>query len=158
VPVVAAPAGHADADQVPWPIKAAVLALLGLMLVGGLAAIEEWPLTGWRFYSHLRGPTVGDYVAYRVGPRGDEHPVDYQRLPDAYSRTPQLLDKFPRYENGTREAVCIGIAEGERGEGHPVAAIHVYQERHGLRTIDGERRILVEDRQLRYVCADGNDR
>jgi hypothetical protein len=147
-----APVGDVDADQVPWSIKVFVLALLGLLLVGGIAAIEEWPLTGWRLYSYLRGPTSRHYVAYRVGPDGEEHRVNFKRLPDAYSRAPALLGRFPGYTNGTREAVCMDIAEGERGEGRAVDGIRVYQERARLRTIDGEPRISLEERELQYVC------
>lgn len=143
------------ADRVPLLARVFALTLIGALAYFGWNAIEKWPFTGWRLYSTLKGPTAGSFFAFRLSPGGTLTRVDYRRLPDAYSRAPYLLEKFDRYSEGQRQAVCEAIAEGERGEGRPVEAIHVYWERYQVRIVAGERVKRRIERERRFVCADG---
>jgi len=138
---------------VPWFARVGVVALISCLVYFGVNAIEEWPFTGWRLYSNTKGPTAGSYFAYRVAPDG-EHVVDYQRLPDAYSRAPYLLEKLDRRSEQHREEVCAALAEGERGEGRTVTAINIYWERYQVRIVDGERRKDRIERELTWTCAE----
>ena len=134
-------------------VRAIVVLALTTLLVAGIATIELWPFTGWRLYSNTKGPTSGSYFAYRVDPAGEEHAVDYHDLPYAYARAPYILNKFPRLDASRRDALCSALAQGEREEGRPVAAIRVYWERRRVVPVDGERRTKLFERELNATCA-----
>ena len=141
-------------DRVPVLGRVFAVALLVTLAYFGWNTIEKWPFTGWRLYSNMKGNTAGSYFAFRVD--GDDvlHRVDFTALPDAYSRAPYLLEKFDKYDAARREAVCDAIAEGERGDGNDVRAIHVYWERYRVRVIDGERVKDRIERDFRWSCAE----
>lgn len=145
-------------DRVPVLARLAALALVGALLVFGFQAIEQWPFTGWRLYSNIKGPTAGSFFAFRLAPDGTEHRIDYQRIPDAYRRAPYMLEKFDRFDESEREGVCRALAQAERGEGRPVAAILIYWERYRVRIVDGERRKHRFERDLRWSCAEAGRR
>jgi hypothetical protein len=140
-------------ERAPWWARFGALALIGTLIFCGVNAIEEWPFTGWRLYSNTKGPTAGSYFAYWVAPGGSEHVVDYQRLPDAYSRAPYLLEKLDRVDPDEREQLCEALAGAERGEGRPVASIRIYWERYRVSIVDGERHKDRIERELRWTCA-----
>lgn len=144
----------ARADRVPVVARVFAVVLLVALVSMGWHAIEKWPFTGWRLYSNMKGPTAGSYFAFRVDGEGAVHRVDYQDMPDAYSRAPYLLEKFDRYPAEKREAVCDAIAEGQRGEGYDVDAIHIYWERYRVRIVDGERVKDRIEREFRWSCAE----
>ena len=141
-------------DRVPIAARVFVLALIGALLYFGWNAIEKWPFTGWRLYSEIKGNTAGSFFAYRLAPDGSVHAIDYQELPDAYSRAPYLLEKFDRRTSAERERVCDSLAIGERDEGRDVDAIQIYWERYRVRIVDGERVKDQIERELRWTCAD----
>ena len=143
----------ADTDRVPAAARVFVLVLIGALLYFGWNAIEKWPFTGWRLYSNTKGPTAGTFVAYRVGPSGAEHEIDYHDLPYSYQRAPYVLNKFPHSSAATRESVCDGLAHGERDAGRPVQAIRVYWELRRVVPVNGERHTRLVERELRYTCA-----
>jgi hypothetical protein len=141
-------------DRVPALARAFAIVLLITIAYCGWQAIEKWPFTGWRLYSNTKGNTAGSYFAFRVDADGAVHRVDYTELPDAYSRAPYLLEKFDRYPDARREAVCDAIADGERGEQRDVEAIHIYWERYRVRIVDGERVKDRIERDFRWSCAE----
>jgi hypothetical protein len=143
-----------DPDRVPVLARVVALTLIGALGWFGWNAIEKWPFTGWRLYSNMKGNTAGSFFAYRLDPDGSLHAIDYRELPDAYSRAPYLLEKFDRRTDAQREAVCRAIAEGERGEGREVDAIHIFWERYRVRLIDHERVKDRIERELRWECAE----
>jgi hypothetical protein len=134
-------------------VKAIIGSLLALLLIAGLFRIELWPLTGWRLYATPRGPYSGKHYAYRVGPQGGEHKIDYRQLPYAYFRTPYLLDNFPDFDAQRREEVCDGLAHGEREGGRPVKELRIYWELKKVMPEDGKRHVKLVERELRYTCA-----
>lgn len=143
-----------EQDRVPVLGRVFSIALLVALAYFGWNTIEKWPFTGWRLYSTMKGPTAGSYFAFRVDADDVLHRVDYKALPDAYSRAPYLLEKFHKFPDARREAVCAAIAEGERGEGRDVEAIHVYWERYRVRIVDGERVKDRIEREFRWSCAE----
>ena len=145
---------RAASDRVPVAARLFAIALLGALVYTGWNAVEKWPFTGWRLYSNRKGPTAGSYFAFRVDSDGRTHRVDYQEMPDAYSRAPYLLEKFDRYPDQQREAVCAAIAEGQRGIGLDVDAIHIYWERYEVRIVDGARVKDRIEREFRWSCAE----
>jgi hypothetical protein len=146
-----------DTDRVPAAARVFVVLLIGALLYFGWNAIEKWPFTGWRLYSEIKGDTAGSFFAYRLAPDGSVHAIDYQELPDAYSRAPYLLEKFDRRTEEERERVCDSLANGERGEGREVDAIQIYWERYRVRLVDHERVKDRIERDLRWTCADDDD-
>ncbi len=143
-------------DGPGWRVKSVILVALALLFVAGTATVEAWPFTGWRLYSNTKGPTAGSYYAYRVGPEGTEHAIDYDDLPYSYQRAPYVLAKFPRSSAVEREAACDGLAHGERNAGRPVISIRVYWELRRVVPIDGERHTKLLERDLRYTCAESS--
>jgi hypothetical protein len=135
-------------------LRAGVVALIGVLVYFGVKAIEEWPLTGWRLYSNIKGPTSGSYFPYRVAPDGGEHAIDFERLPDAYSRAPGLLEKLDRRTESQREEMCVALAAMEREAGRPVTEIKFYWERYRVRLVEGERRKNRFERELTWTCAE----
>jgi len=147
----------ADSDRVPRLARIFALVLIGALAWFGWNAIERWPLTGWRLYSNTKGNTAGSYFAFRLAPDGSLHRIDYQDLPDAYSRAPYLLEKFDRRSDAEREHVCDALAVGERDEGRAVDAIHIYWERYRVRLVDGERVKDRIEREFRWACAESGN-
>lgn len=141
-------------DRVPVLGRVFGVALLLTLVWFGWNKVEHWPFTGWRLYSNMKGSTSGSYFPFRVDSDGVLHRVDFTAMPDAYSRAPYLLEKFDRYSDAQREAVCDAIADGERGEGREVDAIHIYWERYRVRIIDGERVKDRIERDFRWSCAE----
>jgi hypothetical protein len=139
---------------VPVLARVFALALVAALAYCGWNAVEKWPFTGWRLYSNMKGNTAGSYFAFRVDRDDVAHRVDYTELPDAYSRAPYLLEKLDRTPEARREAICDAIAEGERGEGRDVRAIHIYWERYRVRIVGGERVKDRIERELRWSCAE----
>jgi hypothetical protein len=139
---------------VPVLARVFAVALIGALAYFGWNAMEKWPFTGWRLYSNLKGNTSGSYFPFRVDADDVLHRVDFKAMPDAYSRAPYLLEKFDRFSDAEREAVCDAIAEGEQGEGREVEAIHIYWERYRVRVIDGERVKDRIEREFRWSCAE----
>ena len=145
---------RADTDRVPVLARVFAIGLIFALAYMAWNANEKWPFTGWRLYSNTKGPTAGSYFAFRVDGNGALHRVDYQDMPDAYSRAPYLLEKFDRYPDERREEVCDAIAEGQRGEGYDVDAIHIYWERYRVQIVDGERVKTRIEREFRWSCAE----
>lgn len=146
--------GEARRDRVPVAGRVFAVVLLVTLVWFGWNKVERWPFTGWRLYSNMKGNTSGSFFPFRVDADGGLHRVDFTAMPDAYSRAPYLLEKFERYSDAQREAVCDAIAEGERGEGRDVEAIHIYWERYRVRLIDGERVKDRIEREFRWSCAE----
>jgi hypothetical protein len=142
-----------DPDRVPPLARIFALVLIGALAWFGWNAIERWPFTGWRLYSNIKGSTAGSFFAFRLAPDGTLHRIDYQNLPDAYSRAPYLLEKFERRSEAEREPVCDALADGERAEGRDVDAIHIYWERYRVRIVDGARVKERIEREFRWACA-----
>lgn len=142
-----------DTDRVPAAARVFVVLLIGALLYFGWNAIEKWPFTGWRLYSEIKGDTAGSFFAYRLAPDGSVHAIDYQELPDAYSRAPYLLEKFDRRTPAERERVCDSLAKGERDQGREVAAIHIYWDRYEVKLIDGDRVKKHIEHEFRWECA-----
>lgn len=130
------------------------VALLCSLVWFGWNKIEHWPFTGWRLYSNMKGNTSGSYFPFRVDADGVLHRVDFTAMPDAYSRAPYLLEKFDRFSDAQREAVCDAIAEGERVGGREVEAIRIFWERYRVRIVDGERVKDRIEREFRWSCAE----
>ena len=151
---VAPPARPDRPDRVPVLARVFAIALIGGLAYFGWNAIESWPFTGWRLYSNIKGNTSGSFFPFRVDPDGAVERVDFTALPDAYSRAPYLLENFDRFSAAQREAVCDAIAEGERGAGRDVDAIHIYWERYRVRVIDGARVKDRIERDFRWSCAE----
>jgi hypothetical protein len=145
---------RADTDRVPVLARVFAIGLILALAYMAWNANEKWPFTGWRLYSNTKGPTAGSYFAFRVDGNGALHRVDYQDMPDAYSRAPYLLEKFDRYPDERREEVCDAIAEGQRGEGYDVDAIHIYWERYRVQIVDGERVKTRIEREFGWSCAE----
>ena len=145
-----------DTDRVPAAGRVFVVLLIGALLYFGWNAIEKWPFTGWRLYSEIKGSTAGSFFAYRLAPDGSVHAIDYQELPDAYSRAPYLLEKFERRTPAERERVCDSLAKGERDQGREVAAIHIYWDRYEVKLINGDRVKEHIEHEFRWECAADN--
>lgn len=141
-------------DRVPVAGRVFAVVLLVTLTWFGWNKVEYWPFTGWRLYSNMKGSTAGSFFPFRVDADGALHRVDFTAMPDAYSRAPYLLEQFERFSDPQREAVCDAIAEGERGEGREVEAIHVYWERYRVRIVDGERVKDRIEREFRWSCAE----
>jgi hypothetical protein len=141
-------------DRVPRLARIIVAVLLGALVYTGWNAVERWPFTGWRLYSNTRGPTAGSFFAYWVDGEGSRHRVDYQEIPDAYSRAPYLLEKFDRRTRAQREPVCDALATAYRDQGNSVTAVHIFWERYKVGIVDGARVKTQIERDFRWSCAE----
>lgn len=126
-------------------------AYLGLFVAVALAEVNLWPLTGWRLFSTLRGPTQSGWEAVVVGPSGEEAPLPFGRLPRGYRGALHVLQGFPSLSYDERTAVCRAWADGVRSLGEPVAGVRVYRTRSTV-SLDGSPPTTATVREWAYSC------
>lgn len=89
----------------PWA-RAFVGALLGMLVVCGLAGIEAWPFSGFRLFSGVRGPVTSTWRLVAVTSDGEEVPINVSRLGPAYRGFGHVAREFGTLEPAERAAVC----------------------------------------------------
>lgn len=124
---------------------------LGLFSVAALADVNAWPMTGWRLFSTLRGPTQSGWEAVVVDKGGAESPVPFHRLPRGYHGALHVLQDFASLGPGERAAVCGAWADGARRVGFEVAAVRVYRTRSTV-SRGGSPPTTVVRREQAYSC------
>ncbi len=124
---------------------------LGLFAVVALAEVNLWPLTGWRLFSTVRGPTLPGWEAVVVGPSGEESPVPFERLPRGYRGGLHVLQDFPSLSAGERAAVCTAWATGARSVGVAVGEVRVYRVRSTV-SLGRSPPTTVKAREQAYSC------
>lgn len=98
-----------------------------LFAVAAAADVNAWPLTGWRLFSTVRGPTLPGWEAVVVADDGGEAPVPFDRMGRGYRGALHVLQDFPRLPDDERQAVCRTWASAARGVGTDVAAVRIYR-------------------------------
>ena len=124
---------------------------LGLFVVAALAEVNAWPLTGWRLFSQVRGPTQPGWQAVVVGPTGEESPVPFGRLPRGFRGGLHVLQDFPSMSPRERLGVCRAWADGARDVGVPVVALRVYRTRSTV-SLGGSPPTTSTQREQAYEC------
>ena len=119
-------------------------------------AIEAWPLTGWRLFSHPRRATLYGWRAFTFDARGRETRVDFARFPRADRHLPLIMQTYGRLSPRRKDAVCRTWAGRVRGLGLQVSGVRIYRTRVDLRRHLHHRHPPAATRTLFYVCADGH--
>src|SRR5436189_1513657 len=70
-------------ERVPAWTRGFVAVYLIAFLVCGVFAIEAWPLTGWRLFSHPRRANLYGWRAFTFDARGHQTKIDFARFPRA---------------------------------------------------------------------------
>lgn len=108
-------------------VRALVGAGLAVFVVGSLADVEAWPLTGWKLYSNPRGPTTATWRAVVVDGRGVEHNIDFKTLPVAYHQGVNILTDLRTMTRPERQRVCLAFGDVMRRRGADVAGVRLYR-------------------------------
>ncbi|MGQ0823680.1 MAG: hypothetical protein ACT4OX_01400 [Actinomycetota bacterium] len=137
------------ARSVEARVRHFVYGFLGLVLVSGLAALEYWPLTGFRLYHELRTPTHPSWELVVVDGAGTEHAASLYDLPIAYRNTERQLGRRADVDPARAAAVCAAWAApfGERNPG--AEELRIYRSRIVARSGESV------SRQLVYTCPVG---
>lgn len=98
-----------------------------LFTVAAAADVNAWPLTGWRLFSTVRGPTLPGWEAVVVAGDGDEAPVPFDQMGRGYRGALHVLNDFPRLPDAERQAVCRTWLAGARRVGADVTAVRIYR-------------------------------
>lgn len=123
-----------------------------LLAVTAVADVNAWPLTGWRLFSTVRGPTLPGWEAVVVAGDGRETPVPFDRMGRGYRGSLHVLQDFPRLPDDERQAVCRTWAAGGRRVGAEVAAVRVYRTTSTV-SLGTSPPTTVKARQLHTTCS-----
>ncbi|MBW3668479.1 MAG: hypothetical protein KY443_04620, partial [Actinobacteria bacterium] len=85
------------------------------------------PLTGWRLFSTVRGPTLPGWEAVVVADDGSEAAVPFDRTGRGFRGALHVLQDFPRTPQAQRQAVCRTWASAARQVGVDVRAVRIYR-------------------------------
>jgi hypothetical protein len=132
-----------------------VAAYLVAFLACGLFAVEAWPLTGWRLFSHLRHAQLGGWRVYTVDAAGQEKRVDFAVFPRPDRHLTLIMRDYPRQSKAGQEAVCQAWAGHLRARGQAVSGVRIYRTVVDLHRHRYHRRPPPPRRRLAYLCADG---
>ena len=142
-------------ERVPFWTRGFVVAYLVAFLICGVFAIEAWPLTGWRLFSHPRHAITYGWRAYTVDARGHETKIPFGRFPRSDRHLPLIMQTYGRLSQRRKDAVCNAWAARVRAFGKQVSAVRIYHTHVNLRLHRYHRHPPPIRRTLYYVCADG---
>lgn len=122
-----------------------------LFVVAAVGNLNLWPLTGWRLFSTVRGPTQPGWEAVVVARDGAEQPLPFHRLPRGYRGGLHVLQEFPRLVDMERRSVCWAWLGGVREAGVDVAAVRVVRTRSTV-SLGGSPPTTTKTRETYYEC------
>ena len=141
--------------RVPLWTRGFVAIYLIAFLLCGAFAIEAWPLTGWRLFSHPRRANLYGWRAYTFDARGRETAIDFARFPRADRHLPLIMQTYGKLPPAREDAVCRAWAARMRSFGVQVSGVRIYRTHVNLRLHRYHRHPPRARRTLFYVCADG---
>ena len=124
-------------------------------LICGVFAIEAWPLTGWRLFSHPRRADLYGWRAFTFDSRGHQTKIDFARFPRADRHLPLIMQTYGRLSPRRKDAVCQAWAHRVRSFGIDVAGVRIYRSHVNLRRHRYHRHAPPARLTPFYVCADG---
>lgn len=133
-----------DGTSVPRRVRVFVYAFLGILVVAGIAPLEQWPLTGYRLYDDLRRPTHPTWELETVSFDDVEHEVSLYDLPIAYRNTDRHLGREGDPDFLRAAVVCRAWATAFRERDDEVKALRIYRTRVVARTGEKLSRRLVQ--------------
>ena len=122
-----------------------------LFAMAAVADVNAWPLTGWRLFSTVRGPTLPGWEAVVVAGDGGESAVPFDRMGRGYRGALHVLQDFPRLPEDERQAVCRTWASAARRVGADVAAVRIYRTV-STASLGTSPPTTVKDRRLHTTC------
>ena len=154
-----APAPPAAPPDDPQRVSPWARVFVGVFLVAFLAcgafAIEAWPLTGWRLFSHLRHAQRSGWQVFTADRTGRETRVDFATFPRPDRHLTLIMRDYPRESKPRQEAICRAWAGRIRSQGREVSGVRIYRTVVDLHGHRGRRRPPPPRRHLAYLCADG---
>jgi hypothetical protein len=148
-----AEAPSSPAARVRTPVKAAVYGYLAVVILTAALGANWWPLTSWRLFSGVRGPTVAGWSIRTVGADGRESAFDPATAGRPFHMSARLADHWSEYSPTRRAAVCSAWAHAAARVRPGVRLLRLYRTlravpRHG-------RRWRIIRATLRYQCTVG---
>ena len=130
--------GPATPAAAPVPsrrVRLGVGSLLVVLLVGGLAGVEAWPVSGFRLFSVPRtAEDVGDQVVL-VDRDGHERPLRHDDMPTGAAMSTRDIADFDEWDTPAQAERCAVWADIGRSLGVDVVAVRV-DEVHSLKRPD----------------------
>lgn len=123
-----------------------------LFVVAAAGDLNLWPLTGWRLFSTVRGPTQAGWAAAVVGPGGAERAFPFDRLPRGYRGGVHVLQEYPRMSEGERRSVCEAWLDGVRRVGVQADAVRVVRTRSTISLGGTPPTTTTQVREVFYEC------
>jgi hypothetical protein len=119
-----------------------VVAVLGLLLLGGLVGIEAWPVTEWRLFSAARDDRQTTHVVAAATddePGGALVPFDLEDLPLGYRTAEWPMSRLSRLSSAERAAICSALYDGIADAiDDPSIAVEIWRDEQRLVERDGE--------------------
>lgn len=149
------PAAPAAAAERASPFARAFVAVyLIAFLACGAFAIEAWPLTGWRLFSHLRHAQRSGWQVFTVDRGGQQTRVNFATFPRPDRHLTLIMRDYPRQSASGQEAVCQAWAGRIRAQGRQVSGVRIYRTVVDLHRHRGRRTPPPPRRRVAYLCAD----
>jgi hypothetical protein len=86
--------------------RAFVYVFLSIFMVCGLAGIEAWPFSGWRFFVHVRSPVHDAWTAIVTAPGDPPVTVRFSSLPVGFHDFPVIMQHFRTMPPRERAMTC----------------------------------------------------
>jgi hypothetical protein len=112
--------------------RALVLGALALLLVGGLAEIEAWPMTAWRLFSESRRAEQAGWSIRAVDADGTTAPVVLADLPLGYRLAAWPLGDAVASASDGGAAVCRALLEEVRADRPATVELRIARTRRRL--------------------------
>lgn len=135
-------------------VRAAVGAVLALLLVAGVTEVEAWPLTAWRLFSLSRGDAQTHWVLDAVTPAGEERVVDLEELPLPYRNAEWPLAGLRRASDERRDEVCQALLAAVVDRHPGTVGLRIVRDRQSQVREDGAW-VVAHDREPFHECRVG---
>jgi hypothetical protein len=124
-----------------------VYAFLLVFTIAGIAHLELYPFSGFRLFSEVRGEARTSWELRAVDGRGQEIPIDVDRLPLGYRQAKRLIPTMDDLDAHERDELCDAWTTPLRESGVDVARLRIYRTVESVRP-DGPPGV----RELQYEC------
>lgn len=92
--------------EIPRGTRPFVYVFLSIFLVCGLAGVEAWPFSGWRFFVHVRSPFHDTWTATVTAPGDTPVTVRFSTLPVGFRNFAVIMQRFATMPPGERARTC----------------------------------------------------
>jgi hypothetical protein len=117
----------ADDPTIPGWTRAFAYGLIALVLVCGVTSTEQWPLSGFKLFSAVRGPTTVSWELRPVVDGDEQADLSFAEDGAGFGYSVLVLSDFDEMTAAERDDICAAWVQPLRDDGTPVDELRVYR-------------------------------